>query len=233
MEEKRKIRFHRWSWGIILLTIILAAIFIPIIVKAVQPELEMVDDVGYINNYYETLDETSFTIEITFNRKVKSGYATVKYYDSSNNLIATKRSRFYAYDEQTAEGSYITVDGKVDRYKIISFEFEPADIFSGDYFAIYLVVLFFGGTFAIAFFISSLLLCYKEYSYNGNIISVYAGWFHHTLRINGEILDEHTTSISLTPIYLSTTLEDGTKLEATISHLNRISLKANDKLIMR
>ena len=85
--------------------------------------------------------------------------------------------------------------------------------------------------FSFVFFGASLFLSYKEYNYFGKQLSVYAGWFHHTLRVNGEVCDEHNTITSWTPIKLSTTLYDGTKIDATITLTNRISLKANDKLL--
>ena len=85
--------------------------------------------------------------------------------------------------------------------------------------------------YALAMFIASLFLSYKQYNYNGATISVYAGWYHHALRINGEIFDEHNTLMSFTPIKLSTTLDNGTVLEATISLSNRIVLKINNRVV--
>lgn len=219
MNEKIKIRVHRLSW----LAIVLLIIFIPIIVNACQPTLEIIDDNGYIDTYYTSLDETSVDIDITFNREVSSGYATVKFYDSSNYLLETKRIYFYGYNERTVENSYTTVNGKVDKYEIVSYEFEPTN--SSAFLYILLI-------FAVPMFIGALLLSYKEYDYNGKKISVYAGWFHHTLRVNGEMYDEHNTLFSWTPVMLSTTLEDGTVLDATISLTNRISLKADNRLII-
>ncbi|MBR5387965.1 MAG: hypothetical protein IK147_00685 [Clostridia bacterium] len=218
MNEKRKLLIHRLIW----LTIVLLIILIPIIANACQPTLEIVDTNCYITNYYSSLNETSVEVDITFNRNVDSGYATVKFYDSSNYLLETKKIYFYGYHDKTVENSYTTVKGKVDKYEIISYEFEPTN----DTAYIYIFLLP-----AIIMLIGALLLSYKEYDYSGKKISVYAGWCHHTLRVNGEIYDEHTTLISWTPICLSTTLDDGTKLEATITLTNRISLKANDKLI--
>ena len=82
--------------------------------------------------------------------------------------------------------------------------------------------------FSFAFFIASLFLSYKEYDYNGIKISVYFGWYHHNLRVNGEVCDEHNTLTSFGPICLSTTLDDSTKLETRDR-----SLKVNGKLIKR
>lgn len=219
MNERQKIKFHKYGWFFIILLIII----VPIIITSSQPELEIVDDNGYIDYYYEYIDETSVDIYITFNRNVNSGYATIKYYDASNRFLETIRSYFYAYNEKTAESSYISVNGKVDTYEIVSYEFEPANSSR----LLYILLLF-----AIPMFIGAALLSYKEYDYNGKKISVYAGWFHHTLRVNGAICDEHNTLMSRTPIKLSTTLDDGTVLDATVSLTNRISLKANNKLII-
>lgn len=43
-------------------------------------------------------------------------------------------------------------------------------------------------------------------------------------------LDENNTFQTYVPIYLSTTIDDEKHIEVTISTMNRISLKVNDKL---
>lgn len=83
---------------------------------------------------------------------------------------------------------------------------------------------------ALVIFIMSFFLSYKEYQYNTKTISIYAGFIHHTLRVDGKKCDEYNTLSSYVPIVLLTTLEDGTKIEAKISLSNRITLKINDKL---
>lgn len=80
------------------------------------------------------------------------------------------------------------------------------------------------------FFIASLLLSYKDYEYNGNNIVVYAGWYHHYIKVNGNKIDEHNTLVSFTAILLSCTLDDGTDIKVTITMTNRISLKINNQL---
>lgn len=84
----------------------------------------------------------------------------------------------------------------------------------------------------ILFLICSFLISYKEYNYKDRVISIYAGWYHHTLRIDGELCDEHNTLVSHTAITLSTTL-DGEIIEARITLSNRISVKVNNKLLKR
>ncbi len=81
------------------------------------------------------------------------------------------------------------------------------------------------------FFISACLLTsYRAYEYEGKLIIVYAGFYYHYLKINGEVTDEHNTIMTFTPIQLSCTLDDGTAVAANITLTNRISLKINNRL---
>lgn len=105
--------------------------------------------------------------------------------------------------------------------------FRHADYY--DYFAWYFAFYFFD-IFVLAFFICALFLSYKAYDYEGKTIIVYAGFYHHYLKVDGEIMDEHNTLTSFTAIPLSCTLDDGVVLHATITMTNRISLKINDRL---
>ena len=82
-------------------------------------------------------------------------------------------------------------------------------------------------------FIGSLLLSCKAYDYNGKEIIVYAGWYHHYIKVDGVMVDEHNTITSFTPIVMSATLESSTELRATISLTNRISLKINNQLYLK
>lgn len=95
---------------------------------------------------------------------------------------------------------------------------------------IFAFVLPFVDIWAFAFFISALTLSTKSYLYKGNIIVVYAGFRHHYIKVNGEIVDEYVSSLSFNPIRLSHTLADGSIINVTISLSNRITLKINDKL---
>ena len=218
MKEKTKVLVHRLTWLIITCLIV----FIPIIINCAQPKLSIVDDVAYIDDYYEYLDETSIDMSITFNREVNSGYVTINFYDNLGNLSDTKEIYFYAFGDKTVEDNYIFVKGDVDSYEIVSYEFTTPTI--GEWIYYFLLI-------SIPMLIDALLVVYKEYDYKGKKLSVYAGFYHRTLRIDGEKCDEHNTIVAFSPIYLSTTLEDGTKVEATITLTNRVSLKLNDKLL--
>ena len=83
----------------------------------------------------------------------------------------------------------------------------------------------------ILLFIQSLLLCYRRYEYNEQVIEVYAGYYNHYIKVNNEKYDEHNTLATFSPIQLSCTLDSGEKIQATISLTNRVSLKINDKLL--
>lgn len=107
---------------------------------------------------------------------------------------------------------------------------KSSDSMSSLFLYITLMGSLYGNVFVILIFIASLFLTYKEYEYNGNEIIVYAGWYHHYIKVNGNILDEHNTLVTFTAIPLACTLDDGTDLEVTITTTNRISLKINNRL---
>lgn len=219
--EKKKLLIHRSIWLILLLL----GIIIPLIISnAPEKEVEIIDDNGYINEYYEYLDETNCEIEVVFNTDVDSGYITVAFYDSNSKLLAKEKSYFYGYDDTLSSTFFI--DGKVDSYEILSYDISA----SSDMSYIVIMLFIYGDIIIFVFFIASLLLSYKDYEYNGNEIVVYAGWYHHYIKVNGNKIDEHNTLVSFTAIPLSCTLDDGTDIKVTITMTNRISLKINNQL---
>lgn len=222
MYEKRKLITHRIIWAFLLL----AGIIIPIVALfyTASKEVNVVDDNGYINNYYESLNRTECEIEVVFNTNVNSGYITVAFYDSNGELLSTKENYFYG-NRNTLSSTFF-IDGKVDSYEILGYDISA----SSGLLLIIITFFIFADIFIFAFFIASLFLSYKIYDYNGAEIIVYAGWYHHYIKVSQVMLDEHNTIISFSPIILSTTLGNGTKIQATISLTNRISLKINDQL---
>lgn len=91
----------------------------------------------------------------------------------------------------------------------------------------------FGGIIAFAFFIASLLLSCKTYYYGRKTIIVYSGWMHHYLKIDGVIVDEHTTLATFTPIFLDYTTKDGIQFIAEFSTTGQSKLKANGQLLQK
>ena len=182
-------------------------------------DLEIIDDNGYIVEYYSYIDKTACKIDITFNMSVSSGDVTINFYDSGNNLLSTSTTYFISYGNYI-EDEYISINGKVDSYEIISYSVEPTN----HLFIIYILL-----PFSLIFFISSLFVSYKKYSIYGNEIIVYAGFYHNYIKINGEKYDEYNTT-SYTPIYLSCIFNENL-IEVKISMSNRISTKLNGKLL--
>lgn len=218
MKEKKKVLIYRCVFGGLLLFTIL----LPLLINAFQPKLKMVREECSIEYYYESINKTAINMTLYFNREVNSGTATVEFFDEEGNWLDTLEIYFYAYNSKEANCNYKTVDGKAEYYDVVEYDFKPAFICCW---------LFNFVPFALLMFISALLINYKEYRYNDMIISVYAGYYHHTLRINRVKYDEHNTLSSFTPIVLKTTRDDGVVITATISLTNRIAVKINDKLI--
>lgn len=227
MDEKKKIQIHRWIWAIVCLFCLL----FPSMIDALQPELEIVDSNCYIQEYYESLDETSCELEVTFNREVYSGDVTVAFYDDNGNYLETVKCYCIPdyIDGKIAVDSYCSVKGEMSYFEIVSYDIEPE---AGAYWALvgFLII-------AIPIFIASLLLSYKEITWKGKKISVYAGFYHHTLRVDGELCDTHNTISTFSAIKLSTTIKDEAEtekesiVEATITLTNRISIKVDNKLV--
>lgn len=221
--EKVKLRLHRLFWLILLLFGIFAPVYL--LKKTDNIEVEIVEDNGHIINYFEYLNETSCEIEVTFNVKVESGYITIAFYDSNDRLLSKEKGYFWGYDKTLS--STFSVDGKVDSYLILECEISASDDEAYD---ILLVLFLFCDIFIFAIFIASLTLSCKQYMYKGDRIVVYAGWYHHYIKVNKQKYDEHNTLVSFTAIQLSCTLNDGTDIKATITMSNRISLKINNQL---
>ncbi len=221
IHEKKKILIYRIIW----LSILILGIIIPIIIKfAPAKNVNIISDNGYINKYYENLDKTSCEIEVVCDKNVDYAYITVAFYDVNDNFLGEETGYFRGYDNTIS--STFSINGKVDSYEILDYDIQIEDkSYSYSYNWIILIDIVF-----FVFFIASLQLSCKEYEYNGNIIVVYAGFYHHYISVNEIKVDEHNTLTRRTPICLSTTLEDGARLNVTITLSNRISLKINDKL---
>lgn len=85
--EKKKLLIHRSIW----LMLLILGILIPIIISnAPEKEVEIIDDNGYINEYYESLNETNCEIEVVFNCEVDSGYIMVAFMIVAANCFQKK-----------------------------------------------------------------------------------------------------------------------------------------------
>ena len=225
--EKNKILFHRVFWAIICLLVTV----LPLILGSFLPSVKMVGKKGVVERYYDSLNETQYSMTIEFNRPITGGNVEVRFYDEYGAVLATETYKFTVTDEDNnvvESKGFITVKGKVASFEVIDYSNGPLN----PYVWIYIFLLP-----AVIMFISALMLNYREVKCNGMVISCYAGFVHHTLRVNGELCDEHTTLIDYFAINLSATVENkeaesqSVQVEACISALNRITIKVNGKLV--
>lgn len=211
MKERKKISRLKKIWGLITLLIII----LPIIITFLKPKLTLVSS----SLEKEDSSTTLYELTLLFNQRVDYGDVKIILYDSEGQIV-DEITEFFNHSGKEVS-SLLTIDKDFESYVVESYDFEIQ-------YSIFLLYILLGITLPI--FISTFFIQYKEYKFKDNIISVYAGYTYHFLKINGEIYDEYRELFSLTPIKLNTILDDNTKIEATISTSNHIFLKINDKL---
>ena len=211
MNERKKISRLKKIWGLITLLIII----LPIIITFLKPKLTLVSS----SLEKEDSSTTLYELTLLFNQRVDYGDVKIILYDSEGQIV-DEITEFFNHSGKEVS-SLLTIDKDFESYVVESYDFEIQ-------YSIFLLYILLGITLPI--FISTFFIQYKEYKFKGNIISVYAGYTYHFLKINGEIYDKYRELFSLTPIKLNTILDDNTKIEATISTSNHIFLKINDKL---
>lgn len=218
MYGKTRILVHR----IICTVALFIGIIVPIILNATATTgFEIVSDSGRVIDYDTYLRSSKCEVTVIFNKNVDTCGLTVAFYDINGNYLGQETDWEYGKGKSVTATFYY-IDGKVDSYRIISFDAEGNKWFIYIFLGIDVIIF--------TFWICSWLLSCKVYNYNGKKILVYAGWFHHYIEVDGRYMDEHNTLMSFTPIELSCTLDDGTLLQARISLSNRISLKINNQL---
>ena len=190
-------------------------IILPIIITFLKPKLTLVSS----SLEKEDSSTTLYELTLLFNQRVDYGDVKIILYDSEGQIV-DEITEFFNHSGKEVS-SLLTIDKDFESYVVESYDFEIQ-------YSIFLLYILLGITLPI--FISTFFIQYKEYKFKDNIISVYAGYTYHFLKINGEIYDEYRELFSLTPIKLNTILDDNTKIEATISTSNHIFLKINDKL---
>ena len=216
---------------VILLNILIAVAFLVIciiiiaVISTPEEPATFIGDEGYVDTYYEAIEETSCEIVLKFDKELYKAEATVSFYDADSNLLDVQTKTFYGYDE-TELSELFFVDGIVEYYSVDNVNVEEPEIDSDIIFVDIILGIIVGGFFLCIAFLSC-----KEYDHEQCKIVVYAGWTNHYMKVNGVKVDEHRTTFSLVPITLSTTLETGDVITATISVSNRISVKFNNRLI--
>ena len=65
----------------------------------------------------------------------------------------------------------------------------------------------------------------KEYNYNDKVITVYAGYFRHTLKVDGRLASKYNQWLWGVNVELSATLDENTRIVAKIQPLNTITFR--------
>lgn len=218
--DKKKIKTHKT----ICLVIWLASVVI-FLICAFDKGPKIISTDGRIDNYYEYSDESKCTITATLSKSADEGTIKVAFYDENGKFLEEKTETFYSWNMtgKNLEVDFYFIKGKVASYIVTDFSARSVPSWV-------ITALLQFSFIPLIFLISALTLSCRVYDFNGNIITVYAGWFHHYLKVNGKVMDENNTIIGFSPIYLSTNLPDGTYLQATITTMNRVSFKINNVL---
>ena len=220
--EKKKLLIFK----IVISVLFMICIIIPISISLTPAKIaNIVDDEGYCD-YDSSLNSSDVKIFVKFDTKVNDGYIKVSFYDESGKTLSTENGFFYSTDDDKKVSATFYVKGNVKGYKIISSEITRKTYATGR--TVYYFMI--ADIFLFILFLGTMLLSCKVYDLDGKELIVYSGFYRHYIKYDGTILDEHNTFQTYVPIYLSTTIDDETYIEVTISTMNRISLKVNDQL---
>ena len=232
---------------ILLVLIFLIELALPESEEPKFPPIEIEQENCYIEEYYEYLDKTTCSLEITFNQNVYEGSVTVAFYDKNDKeletLVIPMTAGSYLYDYDTKMvNSYFDVSGEVDSYEIIDYsdlKSAELDIYYEELdttleFNVYLLIAWaiFRCIYVIPLVISALFFNCKTYYINGHTVIVYAGRLHHYIKIDGRKIDEKNALISFSAITLTANLDMNNKIEVYIpSFTKRLTLRFNGILM--
>ena len=202
---------------------LIVACIIAIIVLAIPPSTpKLVKSECLVDNSY--YDSSSYEVFLTFDKEVDDVSGTVYFYDENGDFLTSEHTSFYGYGEKTVSTT-LFIDGFADSFSVENIVATAYYSYFNYFYIIILLLLI------VLFVVICVELNYKEYIYDGHEIIAYAGYSHHYIKIDGEKTDEHNSVFFLTPIYLSSDLDENTVVSATISITNRISVKVNNRLI--
>ena len=227
-EKKKLLLFH-----IVTFITMIVFIIIPIVVPNIHKEVKLQDHEGALVFYNSDANLTTCEITLQFYDKVESGTAVIVFYDENENVLEEREVEFevvyYNYKsprrDRILTSSNIDVSGKVESYEVKSYDNIPAKNWNK-----YLIPIFsLLAVFMFGYFLLSLRNKCKEYTLNNTNILVYACFSEHYVKVNGNkvVVDKW---LSLKPLELTFTLEDGTNAKVVYDILNRISLYINDNL---
>lgn len=219
--EKKKLLIYR----IVAIALLIVGIIVPIVVSKTEPSgVEIVDSNCYVE-YYDALDSSDCEFDVTFNKKLDGAQVQVNFYDEKENFLGQETIGLYGIGEKTLTGSVYFTGGNAGSYEIISYVVDNS--LTREIIVYVFVVI---DIILAMIMLCALLLSCKIYEYKGVEIIVYAGWYHHYIKVDGKKYDEHNTISTFVPINLFCILDDGTQLDVVISTTNRIALKINNQL---
>ena len=231
---------------LIILFILFVSILTPTSAEPEFPPIELISDECYITEYYEYLDESTCSIELTFNQNVYEGPITVDFFDKNGKKLETltiplTNADYYPSYGTKMVNTYFDVSGEVDSYEIVDYSKlnsaemdiynESASDLEASLIALIFIWAFFRCIYAIPLILTALFFSCKSYQINGHYIVVYAGRMHHYIKVDGKKIDEKNSLISFSAINLNAVLDTGEEINVYIpAFTKRMSLRVNGVL---
>ena len=230
-------------WFFLPLLILFIYLIAPTSEEPEFPQIELISDECYILDYYESLNETTCSIELTFNQNVYEGPITVDFFDKNGKKLETLTIPLTNADYYPSYGikmvnTYFDISGEVDSYEIVDYSKllsaemdiyleSESDLISA-FIALILVWAFFRCIYAIPVTLTALFFSCKSYQINEHFIVVYAGRMHHYIKVDGKKIDEKNSLISFSAINLNAVLDTGEEINVHIPAVTkRMSLRVN------
>ena len=221
--EKVKLFVRKLFWTAVFIAVIILDL---LIFSAPATNVKIINDTG-VYQYDETLDRSICSMSVEFDDYADMGSITVAFRDVDGKLISEETEDISIRLLSKNGNSDFYINGEVKYYEIISYSAGISDYFKYEVLIFLIIVEL---IFILPMFITTLLLSCKIYYYEDWKILVYAGHYHHYIKVDGVKTDELNTLSNLRVIYLSCTLDDGTYVDVAITSSNRITLKIDNRL---
>ena len=240
-------------WFILpLILVVSGLILVPPIVEALIPEesreevpLQVLDVQFREATYYDILNETSFELQVKFNRPVEDGYVTVAFFDAAGNKTdefdVSLHTRNYKTTDNYLVNVYDSARGQVVSCEVVDFSDivcpeekktvkSPAEAARNamlDMLPLCILWALIRLLYVLPAVKYILAANCKVYFVGGCYVTVYSGWSHHYLKADGNKMVEQVQYAPSIPIVLLTEV-NGYRVDVTIDPKNRyITLKSN------
>ncbi|MDE6356273.1 MAG: hypothetical protein K2L67_03420 [Clostridia bacterium] len=170
-------------------------------------------------------DTDGYYFVATFSEEVVEADIEFVFYDSNDMIVETKTVHFKGPGE-VLRARIPSLSSSVTTYEAVAFE-----VYYESTYAMIVYILVVVDVILLALFIQTLTLSCKIYYHNGNEILVYAGFTRRYLKINGFMVEERSTAFTYGMINFYSTLSDGSSVWASITRMNRITLRVNNQVL--